>query len=513
MPVPRQLNISDGVTHFARSRSGASAWSDGDRTMTFGAMEERSSRLASALLASGARAGQHVGVMLDNRLEYPEIIAAVSKAGLVMVPLNTHSTSSEVGDLLRRAEAFGVITEQKYAGTVGSSFGTYEPKLALQMDAGSDFPSYEDFLARGSADAVFDSVPETDPFCVSFTGGTTGQPKGVVISHRSRALTFLHVNIEFGIGPGKRTINATPLYHGAGVAYGYGFMWAGAHVETMRRWDPERLLQLVSTHRPDTLFLVPSQLSDLRELGVERLHAAGFQNIPSVFTSAAPLPEELKRWSLETFPDIGWSDVYGGTEAGLVTVLRPEDIGRKVRCAGPSWFMTEVRLLDADKRIVPVGEQGELYSRSPYLFNGYLNDPEQTAQVSTEDGFVTAGDVAIMDDEGFYYIVDRAKDMIITGGVNVYPREVEEVLNHHPSVADVAVVGMSHPRWGEEVVALIVTRGQAPMDTDELTRHCQATLSSFKVPKRFIQRDTLDRTDTGKLQKTSLRAWAEGIPR
>jgi len=511
--MAKQLNISDGVTHFSRSRAGAPAWSDGDRTINYGEMEARSSRLASALLASGARAGQHVGIMLDNRLEYPEIIAAVSKAGLVMVPLNTHSTSSEIGDLLGRAEAFAVITETKYSGTVGDSFGRYEPQLALQLDAGNDFASYEDFLAKGSAGAAFDNVPETEPFCVSFTGGTTGQPKGVVISHRSRVLTFLHVNIEFGMGPGKRTINATPLYHGAGVAYGYGFMWAGAHVETMRRWDPERLLQLVSTHQPHTLFLVPSQLSDLRELGVERMQAAGFHNIPSVFTSAAPLPEELKRWSLEAFPNVGWSDVYGGTEAGLVTVLRPEDIGRKTRCAGPAWFMTEVRLLDANKQIVPVGEQGELYSRSPYLFNGYLNDPEQTKEVSTEDGFVTAGDVAIMDDEGFYYIVDRAKDMIITGGVNVYPREVEEVLIGHPSVVDVAVIGVAHPRWGEEVVALIVTRGQATLDAAELTRYCQATLSSQKVPKRFIQRDTLDRTVTGKLQKASLRAWTEGLPR
>jgi long-chain acyl-CoA synthetase len=510
--VSKQLNIADGVTHFGTARARASAWSDGDRTLTFGALDERSSRLASALLASGARPGQHVGIMLDNRLEYPEIIAAVSKAGLVMVPLNTHSTATEVGDLLRRAAAFGVITEAKYSTTVGDSFGTYEPQLALQMDDGGDFPSYDAFLNGGSADAKFDSVPETDPFCVSFTGGTTGQPKGVVISHRSRSLTFLNVNIEFGMGPGKRTINATPLYHGAGVAYGYGFMWAGAHVETMRRWDPERLLALVSTHAPDTLFLVPSQLSDLRELGVDRMRAAGFHRIPSIFTSAAPLPEDLKRWSLETFPEVGWSDVYGGTEAGLVTVLRPDDIGRKVRCAGPSWFMTEVRLLDKDKNVVPPGEQGELYSRSPYLFNGYLNDPEQTREVSTEDGFVTAGDVAIMDDEGFYYIVDRAKDMIITGGVNVYPREVEEVLNAHPSVADVAVVGMAHPRWGEEVVALIVTRGQTPMDEAALTRHCQATLSSYKVPKRFIQRETLDRTDTGKLQKASLRAWVERLP-
>jgi acyl-CoA synthetase (AMP-forming)/AMP-acid ligase II len=168
-----------------------------------------------------------------------------------------------------------------------------------------------------------------------------------------------------------------------------------------------------------------------------------------------------------------------------------------------------VKLLDENKQEVAQGESGELFSRSPYLFNGYLDDPEQTREVSTEDGFVTAGDIAIQDEDGFLYIVDRAKDMIISGGVNVYPREVEEVLNGHPTVADVAVVGLPHERWGEEIVAIVVPSVGSEIDSETLIAYCATTLSKFKVPKRFMTRATLERTVTGKLQKNQLRDWAQ----
>jgi long-chain acyl-CoA synthetase len=503
-----KLTIVEGIDYFGVAQANDPAWSDGDRTLTFGAIRERSNRAAAGFLAEGVEPGRHVAVMLDNQLASPEVIAAIAKAGLVIVPLNTHSTATEVAELLRRTEPAAIVTEAKYVDTMATAATTYSPKLAYTVDSGSGLEAWDALVEKGDADATLPELQEMATFCVSFTGGTTGQPKGVMLNHRSRALTFHYMALDFNLGPGRRSINATPLYHGAGMAYGYGFLNAGTHIQTMRKWDPEHLLRLVKQHQPHQLFLVPSQLSDLRELGVGRMREAGFHHIETSFTTAAPLPTELMSWFVAEFPDIVFADVYGGTEAGVVSVLKTPELARRRGSAGPPWFMTEVKLLDENRNEVARGEQGELFSRSPYLFNGYLDDREQTSTVMTDDGFVTAGDVAVQDDDGFLYIVDRVKDMIISGGVNVYPREVEEHLHQHPSVGDVAVVGLPHERWGEELVAIVVPATGARFDTGELRQFCALSLSSFKVPKRFLVRSSLDRTVTGKLSKDQLRIWA-----
>jgi acyl-CoA synthetase (AMP-forming)/AMP-acid ligase II len=507
--VTSKLTIVAGIDYFGSTMTNSPAWSDNDRTLTFGALKSRSDRAAASLIDLGIERGRHIAVMLDNQLASAEVITAIAKSGLVIVPLNTHSTSTEVGQILSRANVAAVITEQKYADVVSTAAAAFTPQFAYSVDGGDDFRDWETLVAEGNTVHALPQLQEMDTFCISFTGGTTGQPKGVMLNHRSRALTFHYMALDFNLGPGRRSINATPLYHGAGMAYGYGFMNAGTHVQTMARWDPERLLSLVETHRPHQLFLVPSQISDLRALGVGRMRDAGFHTIETSFSTAAPLPHELKTWFVEEFPEIVFADVYGGTEAGVVSVLKTPELTNRDRSAGPPWFMTEVKLLGEDQREVQRGETGELFSRSPYLFNGYLDDPEQTREVSTEDGFVTAGDIAVQDEDGYLYIVDRAKDMIISGGVNVYPREVEELLGGHPSVADVAVIGLPHERWGEEIVAIVVPQGAEGIDADVLIAYCAATLSKFKVPKRFLVRSTLERTVTGKLQKNQLRDWAQ----
>jgi acyl-CoA synthetase (AMP-forming)/AMP-acid ligase II len=505
--VTSKLTVVAGIDYFGQAAAGAPAWSDGDRTLTFGAVRRRSEQAAAGLLDLGIERGRHVAVMLDNQLASPEVIAAIARAGLVIVPLNTHSTSTEIAQLLQRCDAAAVITESRYADRISAA--AHEPEFAWSVDGTPGLRDWNDLVERSTARRELPELREMDTFCVSFTGGTTGQPKGVMLNHRSRALTFHYMALDFNLGPGRRSINATPLYHGAGMAYGYGFLNAGAHVHTMRKWDPEHLLHLVRTHRPHQLFLVPSQITDLRSLGVGRMRDAGFHEIETAFSTAAPLSRELASWFVGEFPDMVFADVYGGTEAGVVSVLKTPELTRRDGSAGPPWFMTEVKLLDADRNEVPRGASGELFSRSPYLFNGYLDDPQQTLEVSTPDGFVTAGDVAVQDEDGFIYIVDRAKDMIISGGVNVYPREVEELLHQHPLVGDVAVVGLPHERWGEEIVAIVVPANGARVDAGDLTTYCASTLSKFKVPKRFLLRDTLGRTITGKLQKDSLRRWAQ----
>lgn len=500
------LTVVAGLEYFGRSRRGAAAWSDGTRTLTFGDVDQRSTRGAQALVRLGIRPGDRIMILLENQLRSAEVYAAVAKAGAVMIPVNSQSTRAEIARMASLALPAGIITQSRFAEN-RDAVEEFSSIPTISVDRHDGCLAWDEIVDEAGSRVPLPTLKEDDVFSISFTGGTTGRPKGVMISHRSRALTFSGMSAEFGLGPGRRTINTTPLSHGAGFAYGFGFMVAGAHVVTMPRWDPEQLLTLMAAHRPHQLFLVPSQLSDLRDLGTAGVRKAGFHELPQLFVSAAPLPDDLKEWFIADFPEVTFADVYGGTEAGVVSVVKTPDLQIRGRTVGTPWLMTEVRILDSDKNPVPLGASGDLYSRSPYVFSGYLDDPEQTEAVMTADGFVTAGDVAIQDDDGFLYIVDRSKDMIISGGVNVYPREVEEVLLLHPTVADAAVVGIPHPRWGEEVVAIVVSFGDAAIDIQALRDHCSTSLAGYKVPKRIALRPSLDRTSMGKITKSDLRDW------
>src|SRR5688500_10728731 len=254
------------------------------------------------------------------------------------------------------------------------------------------------------------------------------------------------------------------MYHGAGFAFAYAAVHVGGTASMLRSWDPEAFLAQLATDRPHSVFLVPAHAQMLRALGEETLAAADLAGLETLYFNAAALPQPLKEWVLASAPGVGVHELYGSTEAGIVTDLRPADIARKVSCVGVPWFMTEVRVVDDDGNVVEGEGTGELYSRSPFLMNGYHDNPTATAACTTDDGFLTAGDVVRVDDEGFIHIIDRKKDLIISGGTNIYPREVEDVLRRHPAVADVGVVGAASEQWGEEVAAFVVLAPGAQLD-------------------------------------------------
>jgi long-chain acyl-CoA synthetase len=307
------------------------------------------------------------------------------------------------------------------------------------------------------------------------------------------------------MGPGRRTIAVAPMYHGAGFAFAYLAVATGGSVAMLRRWDPQDFLDLVAAHRPHSVFLVPAHLQMLRAMGERALADADTSSLEVIYCNAAPLPQPLKLWAMDSLPHVGFHEIYGSTETGVVSGCRPPDMRRKERCVGPPWFHNEVKLLDPEtRRPVATGERGELYVRSPLLFSGYLDDPEATEAATDDEGFVTVGDIAVQDEEGFLYIVDRVKDMIISGGVNVYPREVEEVLVTHPGVAEAAVIGAPDEQWGERVVAVVVRR-DPDVDADALDAHARHDLAGFKVPREYRFVEALPRNAAGKVLKRELR--------
>ncbi|WP_051300372.1 class I adenylate-forming enzyme family protein [Actinomadura rifamycini] len=498
-----QLNLAGGIREFARSTPAATALVDGDRRMTFAELGDRSDRVAALLADAGSGAGGRVAVLLGNRLEYVEIAAGAAKAGAVLVPLDPRGTAAEHAALIDRSGASGLVADAAFEADVPDA--AEDLPLVLRLGAGSWGRPYERALAASRAADPRADVGETDPFCVQYTSGTTGRPKGALLTHRSRVLTMFGCAVDYGLGPGRRTAAVAPMAHGAGFCFAYAGPFLGGTTSMMRRWDPEELLRMIERDRLQTVFLVPTHAHALRRVMEQAPRRHDLSSLETMYFDAAALPVPLKEWVIDAFPGVGVHELYGSTEAGIVTNLRPPDALRKAGTVGHPWWMTEVALLAPDGREAGPGEPGELFSRSPFTMLGYLDDPGATAEAVRPDGFLTSGDVAVRDDEGFIAIVDRTKDVIVSGGSNIYPREIENVLAGCDGVAEAAVVGLPDEKWGEVPGAFVVPRPGRDLDFAALEAAVRAVLAPYKAPKVWRAVDALPRNTGGKILKRVLR--------
>lgn len=491
--------MANGVREFAHSIPKQIAVIDGTQNLTYGELGERSSRVAQALLAADLKPGARVAVLMGNRAEYFEVAAGIAKSGMTMVPLNTRSVEREIEYIVGLSKCEALIVADSFVRL------TTEIQKSIQvvwtLDSSSANNPYETVLAAVEPIDPMIEIDENETFMIMFTSGTTGKPKGVMLSHRARALTCYSTALDYGIGPGRRTMAVAPMYHGAGFSFAYTAVFCGATISVLRSWDPAEFLALAERDRIQTVFLVPTHAQTMRSLD-KGPGEYNLSELETLYFNAAALPKVLKEWVIENFPQVGVYELYGSTEASVVTVLRPIDALRKIGSVGHAWFMTEVRVVDEEGNPVKPGQPGELFSRSPHLMTGYLDDPESTEACTTPDGFVTAGDVVILDDEGFIYIVDRKKDMIVTGGMNVYPREIEEIVATFPGIHEVAVVGMPDEKWGEAVVAVVVAQPGVELDLAALQKHVEPQLSGYKHPRRWeITLSPLPRNAGGKIVK------------
>ncbi len=498
-----EMNLASGIREFALSSPSAVAVSDGDRRLSFAEVDERSSRLACLMLERGLSIGDRLGVLSRNRLEYVEIAAGAAKCGVTMVPLNPRGTATEHAALLGHSSARGLVFDDALAESVPDAAQGLD--LILELGDGGAAPSYEQALAASRNSDPRARYSELLPYAVQYTSGTTGAPKGALLSHRSRVLTLFGCAVDFGLGPGRRTAAVAPMALGAGFAFGYGGAYMGGLTAMMRQWDAEELLVTIERERLHTVFLVPTHALGLQQVMADSPRRWDLSSLQVLYFNAAALPVPLKRWVVDAFPGVAVHEIYGSTEGSVVTNLRPPDELRKAGSVGHPWFLTEVALLDDDRQPVPPGVPGELFSRSPYVMNGYLDDPAATAEAITEDGFLSAGDVAVQDEEGFLTIVDRKKDMIISGGANIYPREVENALLDFDEVGQVAVVGLPDPQWGERVAAFVVPRRGRSVDLSTLEQRLRGTVAAYKLPKQWLLVDELPHNANGKMLKRVLR--------
>jgi long-chain acyl-CoA synthetase len=348
-------------------------------------------------------------------------------------------------------------------------------------------------------------VKEWDVFTIPYTSGTTGKPKGVLVPHRSRVLTLFGMAVEYGCySPEDRFLAIAPMCHGAGMIFSLAPIFFGGYAEIMDRFDPEEIVTTFKKENITGFFGVPTHFHGITGLEKSVLTKNQSSSLDTIISNAAALPQTTKEKIVEIFGNHVLHETYGSTEGGIVSNLRPPDQLRKEQCVGQAFPCTTVKILDASGEECSPDEVGELFSTSPYLFNGYWKRPEETEE-AVHDGWLTVGDLAKKDSEGYLYIVDRKNDMVISGGVNIYPRETEEVLIRHPDILDVAVVGIADEKWGESIKAFLVTRNNIDLNLEAVRAFCEDKISTIKMPKAVNIIDEIPRNAGGKVLKKSLR--------
>ena len=511
--VSAVLNLGEIVAAHARLRPARIGARDSRRSLTFMQWNARACRLANALLALGLRKGDRVGVLAFNRVEWMEIYVGLAKSGLVAVPINFRLVAPEIRYIAEHCKARAMIVQDELASVVESLRGELAIVEGGWIRMGDATPAgwtaYEALIAGAPDREPKIAVAPADTWALMYTSGTTGRPKGAVRNHQGSALISLVTAVDMGLTGDDVALLVMPMCHANSLYFAFTFTYLGATcvIDDRKSFDPEALLATMASQHVTFTSLVPTHYIMTLGLpdGVKKRYDVS--RVRKLMISSAPARKETKLAILDHFVNSELYELYGSTEAGWVTLLRPHEqidhlgtVGREWTGSGP------IRILDPQGNEVPDGEVGELFSCTPYTFDGYLNDPAKTAE-SLRDGYCSVGDMARRDAHGFIQLVDRKSNMIISGGENVYPSEIEGVLGRYPGVKDVAVVGVPHEKWGESVHAVIVMHeGQLATEADVL-EWCRDKMAGYKRPRAvsFMGEAEIPRTATGKILHRVLR--------
>ncbi len=482
-----------------------------ERTFSYEEIVFDANRLANRLFAEGVGPGVPVAIMMSNRPEFVVADQAVLRCGAVKVALNDMLSAKEIDYILRDSRAEVAITD---AGMLPAALAATDNSIRLIIVAGEAPDQSPALLAWDQAlEGQPSSVPEVEPApddlgLIIYTGGTTGLPKGVMQTQENLVLNLLAHVIEMGILDDEVLLLMSPLPHSAGFLLAAS-MLKGARCYLETKFDPDLVIERISRDRVTYTFMVPTMIYRVLDRAAGR--EMDLSSLRTILYGAAPITRERLAQGLEVFGGV-FMQLYGQSEApNFITRLPREDHrldaagAHRLSSCGRATVMAQVMVVDADDHELPFGEVGEIVARTPYNMVGYLGREEQTAK-TLRGGWLHTGDVGRMDAEGYVYLMDRKNDMIITGGMNVYSTEVENAVQTCPGVAQVAVVGVPHPDWGEAVVAFVVTDGTGEFDEAKLLAHCRSELARYKQPKAVRVVDSLPTTAYGKLDKKALRA-------
>lgn len=473
-----------------------------DRRFTYNVFNERADRVAAFLKEEfKVKKGERIGVISWNRIEMLDVLFAAAKLGSIFVPINTRYTSREIKEYANLFEPRVLVYEEEFADRVSELKDGMTVKHFIHIGNGeiknsTSFKEAEDYSEKLDKPALVDLE---DPIMILQTGGTTGTPKGSIVTYRMIFWNAM-ITVRDLIVPGETTVTCVPLFHIGGYTYTLPLLiWGGTNI-LMHRWDPEKLIDWIEKERVTFQFLVPAQLKMLIE--TPKFKTADLSSVRWFTTGGAALTREIVDFLLKK--GVLMKQGYGLTEVGPgVFALDPKDAVRKLGSIGKPNLLIDVRVVNDEGKDVAPNDPGELLIRAPSLFGGYWNNPEETAK-ALEGGWLHTGDIVIYDKEGFFYIVGRKKRVIRSGSESIYPEEIEKILASHPKIEEATVIGFPNKKWGEVPKALIVLKRGESLSEEEVVNYCLSKMAKYKVPKSIEFVESIPKTPAGKVSRDEL---------
>lgn len=476
-----------------------------DRSWTYRELHQRVLRLAHALHEWGVARGDRIAYLGPNHPAFLETLFAAGLLGAVFVPLNIRLAAPELAYNLSDSGSAVLVHAPEQAPAARAAADEAGVRHRITLDASDEGAlGYEEVLAGGGTDALDEPVAPEDPCMIMYTSGTTGRPKGAVLSHANIVWNSVNVLVDTDLGSDEVTLIAAPLFHTAGLNMTcLPTLLKGGRVVLLSAFDAARVLETIENLRVTYMFGVPTMYD---AMAVQpRWSTTDLSSLRTLNCGGAPVPARTIATYLAR--GLAFSQGYGMTEASPgILFLDKEQASAKAGSAGVPHFFTDTRVVLPDGLDAEPGQRGEMLVQGPNVMTGYWNRPEETGAVFADGGWLRTGDVARIDTDGYAYVVDRVKDMFVSGGENVYPAEIEEAVLSHPAVAECAVIGVPDLVWGEVGRAVVVLRSGAHAEEHDILGHLHGKLAKYKIPKSVIRTDALPRTATGKIVKSAVRA-------
>ena len=487
------------------------------RRWTYSRLNDRVNQLANSLLQRGVGKGDSVGLLHVNCHQYIETYFASAKIGAVFVPLNFRAKADELAYMIGHAEVKVLFVGDRYLDLVNA----IRPQLSTVRDCisleGRGKPHYEELIGTAPSGEVFSDIGDEDITILMYTSGTTGKPKGVPLRHNAFA-TYVLENVE-PASPDieERNLLTVPLYHVAGIQAMLAAIYGGRTLVLMRQFEVKEWIETIQREQVTRAMLVPTMLK--RVIDDPEFEKYNLSSLKVITYGAAPMPFEVIKRAIEVMPWARFINAFGQTEtASTITTLGPEDhilegteeekakkLKRLTSSIGKPLSDVEIRIVDEDGKVLPPLEVGEIIARGPRVMAGYWKDEQKTLQVMTPDGWLRTADMGWMDEEGYIYLAGRADDMIIRGGENISPEEVEDILRSHPKVEEAAVIGVPDAEWGQQPRAVVVLREGGGATPEEIIDYCRSRLAGFKRPRSVVFIEALPRNPMGKVLRKKLR--------
>jgi len=495
LPVVKNFGLGSWPQRRARMTPNRVALTDGEQIITYRDLAERSASLSNAFRDMGVERGDRVAYLGPNRSTYFDVMFAVTALGAIMVPVNTRLAAPELAYVLEDSGADVIVVAPGHREVLAAAIGTEPSQRVISTDTELD-----QLIARADSRWIDQEVHLEDVAIIMYTSGTTGHPKGAMLTHGNLTWNVTNVLIDLDFHHDEVALIVAPLFHIAALAMiSLPLLVKGGTLLLVPSFDPTAVLELIEEHKVTQIFGVPTMFNLMAK--TDTWNTADISSLRAIMCGGAPVPNS----TIETYLDRGviFLQGYGMTETapGLLFLDGPSST-TKAGSAGVPSFFTDVRLVDAGLRDVAPGEPGEVLAAGPNVMRGYWKRPDETAAAFSGDWF-HSGDVATVDDDGYYTIVDRVKDIIISGGENIYPAEVEDALLFHPAVAEAAVIGVPDERWGEVGRAVVVARGA--VTEGELISFLESRIARYKLPKSIVFADELPKSGAGKILKRQLR--------